>query len=76
MNSQVDWKILSNNLEGEAGLNLHNFINDTLKAFDDFKNKQKSVQRKVFWYVKVHIFWKLIQCAIHWDKVETLQKFP
>ena len=28
-------------------------IRDTLKAFDDFKNKQKSVWSNVFWYVKV-----------------------
>ena len=33
---------------------------DTLKAFDDFKNKQRSVWSNVFWYVKVCIFWKCI----------------
>ena len=29
---------------------------DTLKAFDDSKNKQKSARSNVFWYVKVFIF--------------------
>ena len=41
---------------------------DTLKAFDDFKMKQKSVWSNVFWYVKVCIFYKCIQQTIHWDK--------
>ena len=31
-------------------------IKDTLKAFNDFKNKQKNVRSNVFWYVKVYIF--------------------
>ena len=35
-------------------------IKDTLKVFDDFKNKQKSVWSHVFWYVKVCIFRKCI----------------
>ena len=30
---------------------------DTLEAFRDFKNKQKSVWSNVFGYVKVCIFW-------------------
>ena len=33
----------------------------------------------VFWYVKVYInseFWKFIQYTIHWDKTQTLKKFP
>ena len=41
-----------------------------LKAFDDFKNKQKSVWSNVFWYVKVCIFWKCIQYTIQWDKTQ------
>ena len=51
-------------------------IKDTLKAFDDFKNKQKSVWSNVFWYVKVCIFWKCIQYTIYWDKTQMLKKFP
>ena len=51
-------------------------IKDTLNAFDDFKNKQKSVWSYVFWYVKVCIFWKCIQYTIHWDKTQMLKKFP
>ena len=43
-------------------------IKDTLKAFGNFKNKQKSVRSNVFWYVKVGMFWKCIQYTIHWDK--------
>ena len=51
-------------------------VKDTLKAFDDFKNKQKSVWSNVFWYVKVCIFWKSIQCTIHGDKTQVLKKNP
>ena len=49
---------------------------DTLKAFNDFKNKQKSVWSNVFWYVKVCIFWKCIPYTIHWDKTQMLKKLP
>ena len=31
-------------------------IKDTLKAFSDFKNKQRSVRRNALLYVKVSIF--------------------
>ena len=31
-------------------------IQDTLKAFHDYKNKQKPVQSDAFRYVKVYIF--------------------
>ena len=47
-----------------------------MKAFDDFKNKKKSVWINAFWYVKIHIFWKSIQYAINWDKTPILEKFP
>ena len=47
-----------------------------MRAFDDFKNKQKTVWSNVFWYVKVSIFWKCIQYTIHWDKTQMLKKFP
>ena len=49
-------------------------LSDTLKAFDDFKNRQKSVSSNVFWYAKVCIFWKCIQYIIHWDKTQTLKR--
>ena len=52
------------------------FVKDTLKAFDDFKNKQKSIWSNVFWYVKVWIFWRCIQYTIHWDKTQMLKKIP
>ena len=51
-------------------------LEDTLKAFDSFKSKQKSVWSNAFWYVKVYIFWKFIQHSIHSDEIQTLQKFP
>ena len=50
-------------------------LSSNLGTFGDFKNKEKSVWRKVLWYVKVRIFWKIIQYSMHWDKIETLQKF-
>ena len=37
---------------------------DTLKTFDNFKNKLKSVSSNVFCYVKVYIFCKFIQYII------------
>ena len=43
-------------------------------AFNDFKNKEKSPSRNIFWYVKVCIFWKLIQYTVHWDKIKMLKK--
>ena len=45
-----------------------------MKAFHDFKNKQKSVWSNVFWYVKVCRFWNCIQYTIHWDKTQMLKK--
>ena len=51
-------------------------LKDTMKAFNDFKNKQKSVWSNVIWYVKVCIFWKCIQYTLHWDKTLILEKFP
>ena len=41
---------------------------DTLKIFDEFKNKQNSVWINVSWYVKLCIFWNCIQCTIQWVK--------
>ena len=29
---------------------------DTLKAFVDFKHKQKSVRNNVFWYVNIYVY--------------------
>ena len=37
---------------------------DTLKAFEDFKNKQQSVWSNVFWYVKSIYILKVY--AIHY----------
>ena len=36
-------------------------LKDTLKGFDDLKNKQKNVWSNVFWYVKLCVFWQFIQ---------------
>ena len=46
------------------------------KAFNDFKNKQRSVWINLFCYVKVCIFWKSIKYTIHWDKTQMLNNFP
>ena len=50
-------------------------VKDTLKAFDDFKNKQKNVSSKVFFIDTSIIFWKFIQYTIYWEKIQTLKKF-
>ena len=51
------------------------WFKDTLKAFGDFKNNQKSPWSNVFWYIKVCIFWKCSQYTIHSDRAEMLKKF-
>ena len=53
---------------------LYHGLKDTLKAFDDFQNNQKSVWSNAFWYIKVCIFWKCIQWAKYWDKTQLLKK--
>ena len=50
-------------------------LNNILKVFDNFKNKQKNVwMYNVFRNAKVGILWKFIQYIIHWDKTQMLQK--
>ena len=39
------------------------------------KTSNKIVWSNLFWYGKVHIFWKFIRYTIHRDKAETLKKF-
>ena len=52
-------------------------LKDTLKAFVDFKNKQQSVWSNFFWYVKVSILWKCIQCTINSLRQNTnIKKIP
>ena len=46
---------------------------DTLKVLDDFKNKQKSVWSKVFWYVKV---WSVFNTLYLEIKRRMLKEFP
>ena len=40
---------------GDLVISTGEILKDTLKAFGDFKNKQKSVWSNIFWYVKVRI---------------------
>ena len=51
-------------------------IKDKLKAFNDFKSKQKICNEVMLFDIKVYIFWKFIQCTIRWDKTEMLNEFP
>ena len=46
------------------------------RLLTNLKTSYKSVWSNVFWYVKVYIFWKLIQYTIHYDKIQMLKKFP
>ena len=48
-------------------------VKDTLKTFDDFKNKQKSVWGFAFWHVKLCIFWTCIRYTMHWYKTQMLK---
>ena len=43
-------------------------LKNTLKAFENFKNKQQKCRSNVFWYIKLCIFWKCVQYNTHWDK--------
>ena len=40
------------------------------------KSTNKSVWNNAFWYVKECISWKCILYTIHWDKTQTLKRFP
>ena len=40
------------------------------------ETSSKTVWSNVSWYVIICIFWKCIQYTIHWDKTQTLNKFP
>ena len=44
---------------------------DTLKAFDDFKDKQQKWRSNVFWFINAYIFWKFCKNTIHWYKTLT-----
>ena len=74
--ARVSFFIKNETLAQVFSYELWEIFKDTLKAFDDFKNKQKSVRSNVFWYVKVCVFWKCIQYTIHWDKTQMLKKIP
>ena len=41
-----------------------------------FKVSNKIIYSNVFWYKKVYIYWKFIQCKTQWDKPQILKKFP
>ena len=53
---------------------IYESLKDTLKVFNDFKNKQKCVLSNVVWNVKEYIFRKRIQYDTHWDKTQMLKK--
>ena len=44
----------------QLGLSLVSTLEDKLKAFDDFKYKQKSAWSNVISYGKVYVFWNLV----------------
>ena len=66
------WKIWPSPLS----LSLYSTFKDTLKVFNDFKNKHKSVWSNVFWYLKVCIFRNYTWYVVHWVKTNMLKKFP
>ena len=49
---------------------------DTLKAFDDFKNKQKGVGSNIFWYVKVCHSETVFNILYTCHKTQMLKKIP
>ena len=51
-------------------------LQDTLKALNNFKNKQQKCTGNVLCYVKLCIFWKYIQYTINWDKTQISKKIP
>ena len=68
----IQWKLSCKNAVPNWNLK---HLKDTPKAFNDFKNKQKSVWSNVFWYMKACIFWKYIQYTLPWDKTQLLKNF-
>ena len=38
---------------------------ETLKVFDDFKNKHEGIYVMLFLICKIYIFWKFIQYPLH-----------
>ena len=40
------------------------------------KTSNKNVCSNVFWYVKVYIFGKFLNCTLHWDNRNVKEKFP
>ena len=53
-----------------------NCFKDTLKFFDNFKNKQLKCMKSFLWYIKVYILWRFIQYIKHWNKPQMLGIFP
>ena len=51
-------------------------LKDTLKAFNDFKNKQKSVWSNFFLTCISMYILKVCSMILHWDKTQMLKKFP
>ena len=49
-------------------------LRDNLKAFNDFKNKQKSAWSNVFWYVKVWLLESVFN-TLYIKKMQILRKF-
>ena len=73
----TDWvHIFEKNWKAKNGNKRSLWLKDTPKAFDYFKNKQKSVWTNVFWYVEVYIFSKCIEYTIHWNKTQMLKEIP
>ena len=56
--------------------NFHQILMTHWRHSTVLKTNNKSAWSNVFWYVKVCIFWKCIQCTIHWDKTQILKKRP
>ena len=68
------WSQLIQVIAGDPVLLILQVIKDTLKAFDGFKNKQKTIWINVFWHVKVCVFQKCIQWAMYLDKTQMSKK--
>ena len=55
---------------------LYSYLRTHWRLSTILKTRNKSVWSNMLWYVKVYIFWKSIQYAIHWDKTQMLKKIP
>ena len=68
-----DWALLYNSSKFEIFM-IFSVLRIHWRLSTILKTSNKRVWSNVFWFIKVYIFWKLIQYNIHADKTQLLKK--